>query len=1000
VGHPSRSERERLERFPARIAAEDLRACFALDAADRELVFAQRGPANRLGLAVQLCALRFCGFVPQDLAGLPSPALGYLAEQVDAAPHELLAYGARAQTRSGHLAAVRAHLGFRALETGEAAQLGAWLEARALEQEAPSALMALAIEHLRARRLVRPPLDQLTRMIAGARAGAEARVAALLAGQLPPARRAELDALVQVAPQLGMTPLAWLRTPARHIGVAEILRQAAKQRRLETLGAGRIDLSMLPPGRRRHLEVLGRRLGAQALARMDPARRHPVLLAALAELHRERGDELLDGLDKLLRLADGRARRRVDEQRRRTARQRDEHAELGRLLARILIEARTGGEDPLARAERVIGLARLKAAADAEEAALAPIGVQQLDRLHAAHGHMRPAVAAVLGAVTLLADPAEGALRDALALAAGPPGPRLLADAPLEALPRAWREWVCDHKGRPRRTRYELAVWFAVREALRAGRLHRPHSRRYADPAAFLLPREVWERDRAELALTFGRPLDGARRLVELEAEQRERVEALQAEIDAGGPVRLDGDRPVLTPIRAEPADPVTERLAARASGLLPRLELADLLVEVDRWTGYTAQLRHATHDSATARPEHLYAAIMAGATNLGPTAMAESSGLTYRKLAWASDWYLTDQHLAAANAVLVDYHHRLELAARWGAGQFSSSDGQRLPARGRSAVADPLAREFGWRRGGLTVLSWTSDQYSQYGTKVVSVAEREAAHTLDGILGNRTRLEPEAHTTDTHGATEIVFALFDLLGLRFIPRLADLPDVRRYRIGSPGPHAAERILQAAIRPQLITDRWDELLRVAGSLKRGWVTPSLLVTRLQAARAQTPLAAALREYGRLVRTNFLLAFMADEPLRRRVGAQLNKGETLHALRRHVAFGNRAQLPPGEADQHRHALCLELVVNAILVWNTRYLSAAVERIAEREPHLVTDGPLAGLAPVGHAHIRVHGRYRFSYPHPFGPDQLRPLREAGPEEPAPTLTPPVLADGDKH
>jgi hypothetical protein len=39
---------------------------------DRALVFAQRGPANRLGLAVQLCALRFLGFVPEDLAGLPS----------------------------------------------------------------------------------------------------------------------------------------------------------------------------------------------------------------------------------------------------------------------------------------------------------------------------------------------------------------------------------------------------------------------------------------------------------------------------------------------------------------------------------------------------------------------------------------------------------------------------------------------------------------------------------------------------------------------------------------------------------------------------------------------------------------------------------------------------------------------------------------------------------------------------------------------------------------
>jgi hypothetical protein len=91
---------------------EDLRACFALSDADRALVFAQRGAANRLGLAVQLCALRFLGFVPQDLAGLPAAALDFLAGQVDAAAHELLEYGARPRTRVDHLARVREHLGY------------------------------------------------------------------------------------------------------------------------------------------------------------------------------------------------------------------------------------------------------------------------------------------------------------------------------------------------------------------------------------------------------------------------------------------------------------------------------------------------------------------------------------------------------------------------------------------------------------------------------------------------------------------------------------------------------------------------------------------------------------------------------------------------------------------------------------------------------------------------------------------------------------------------
>lgn len=50
MGYPNEAERRRLERFPDRIAIEDLRSCLALSDADRELVFAQRGAANRVGL--------------------------------------------------------------------------------------------------------------------------------------------------------------------------------------------------------------------------------------------------------------------------------------------------------------------------------------------------------------------------------------------------------------------------------------------------------------------------------------------------------------------------------------------------------------------------------------------------------------------------------------------------------------------------------------------------------------------------------------------------------------------------------------------------------------------------------------------------------------------------------------------------------------------------------------------------------------------------------------
>ncbi|MCA1680499.1 MAG: Tn3 family transposase, partial [Actinobacteria bacterium] len=566
------------------------------------------------------------------------------------------------------------------------------------------------------------------------------------------------------------------------------------------------------------------------------------MLVLLHALVIERGDELLDQFDKLLRLTDGRARRRVDEQRRKTARQRDELAALGRQLSLILLECAATGELPIERVRTEVGLERLHAAAAIKPGELPPIDEQQLDRVRASYSHLRPAMHAVLDTVALSG--ATSADDELLATLKRVRAARdRFIDEPVELLPKAWRAWVLDDDGRVQRTRYELGMWFVARDALRAGRLYRPIGRRYADPASFLMPAERWHTDRHELAVTFGRTLNGEERLSQLQAEQQHALRNLQAAIDAGDGVRLVAGRLQLSPPEALDESPAAVRLRAELDRLTPRIDIPDLLAEVEQWTGFTGQLTHAA--GATPRmadlQQHLHAALLASGLNLGPTRMAESCAFSYRQLAWATEWYLGDEQLQAANDVLVDYLHQLQLAAHWGTGRFSSSDGQRSPAQGRAAAADAMAREFGFRRGALNLVNWVSDQYSQYGTKVVSVAEREAIQTLEAIL--HTQLPILEHTTDTHGATEIVFALFDLLGLRFIPRLRDAGDLLLHLLGPPTGLPVDAVMRGRARPQRILEQYDDLLRTAASLKRGWVPASLLIARLKNATPQSPLAA-------------------------------------------------------------------------------------------------------------------------------------------------------------
>ena len=95
----SETELARLASFPEEIPGDDLIRAFTLTGADRDLVAIRRGAANRLGLALQLCALRYLGFVPRNLSAAPRSAGCFVADQLEVSPDEIQSYARREQTR-------------------------------------------------------------------------------------------------------------------------------------------------------------------------------------------------------------------------------------------------------------------------------------------------------------------------------------------------------------------------------------------------------------------------------------------------------------------------------------------------------------------------------------------------------------------------------------------------------------------------------------------------------------------------------------------------------------------------------------------------------------------------------------------------------------------------------------------------------------------------------------------------------------------------------------
>lgn len=562
-------------------------------------------------------------------------------------------------------------------------------------------------------------------------------------------------------------------------------------------------------------------------------------------------------------------------------------------------------------------------------------------------------------------------------------------DAPIDFVPTRWKGYLDANHGEGRgaahRHYWELALLYQLQAALRSGDVWVRGSRRYADPASYLIPADRWPPLRAELCQLVGVPFEGRVRLDQLRGELDAAVEALEPVLaggDSGTPRLDDAGHLVVTPLPAEDLPAEAAVLRDAAVERLPHVPLASLLIEVDAWTGFTDHLIHAggaTHRGPELR-RNLYAALLAQACNLGIAGMADATGISEDTLAWTTEWYLREDTLRAANTAIVNAHHRQDLAQLWDGGTLSSSDGQRFPQRGKSLTARALSRYF--VDEGTTTLTHVADQHATYGTKVIPSTVLEGAFTLDEILGNPTDLLIAEHAVDTAGQTLAVFAAFDLVGLRFSPRIRDLPSRRLYRLGPARdlvrfPHAGS-LLSRAIQTDLIVSQWDELLRLGASLKFGHASASLLLSKLQAGSRHNALARGLLEYGRLVRTLFILRYLGDVELRRRVHRQLNKGESLNALRRQLFYANAGHVRRRHHDdQTEQALCLTVATNAVVLFNTVYLKDALDALqAEGRP--VDEQAAAHLSPALVDHIGIYGNYTFDVEQELHRGAHRPLR----------------------
>lgn len=395
----------------------------------------------------------------------------------------------------------------------------------------------------------------------------------------------------------------------------------------------------------------------------------------------------------------------------------------------------------------------------------------------------------------------------------------------------------------------------------------------------------------------------------------------------------------------------------------LPDVRITDILLDVDKATGFTDAFTHLRTGVPCKDKIGLLNVLLAEGLNLGLSKMADASNThEYFQLSRLSRWHIESEAINQALSAVVEAQSALPMSAFWGAGVTASSDGQFFPTTRQGEAMNLINAKYGGEPG-LKAYTHVSDQFGPFATQDIPATVSEAPYILDGLLMNPTGRKIREQHTDTGGFTDHVFAVTSLLSYRFIPRIRDLPSKRLYVLDpAAAPMELKGLIGGKIRDATIVENWPDILRSVATMAAGHMPPSQLLRKFASFPRQHDLAVALREIGRIERTLFTIDWLLDVDMQRRAQIGLNKGEAHHALKNALRIGRQGEIRDRTAEaQHYRLACLNLLAAIIIYWNTAQLGqAVVQRSAEGldcSPEL-----LGHISPLGWAHILLTGEYR--------------------------------------
>lgn len=709
----------------------------------------RRRPENRLGFALQLCALRYPGRALAPGEVIPHEVLSFIGAQLGIPADALISYATRRQTRQQHMEALREIYGYRTFTGRGARDLRDWLSDQAEDARSNEDLAQRFVARCRETLTILPAVSTIDRLCADALVDAERRIETRIAEKLDAGARERLDGLLIEMLAGNISRFIWLRKFEVGNNSAAANRLLDRLEFLRRLNLDPQVLAGIPPHRIARLRRQGERYFTDGLRDISSDRRWAILAVCAVEWEAAIADAVVETHDRIVGKTWREAKRLHDERIADSKAAVTDTLRAFTALGASLLEARNDGvplEIAVAKSAEWHRLDQLVATGAQLSNTLAD---EPLAHVGQGYHRFRRYASRMLRCLKLKA----AAVAQPLIAAAMEIGEMRVSTPAADSFLRPSSKWHRHLRAQDRGDNrlWEVAVLFHLRDAFRSGDVWLDHSRRYGDLKQVLVPMTTAQAN-AKLVVPFD-PQDwlADRKMRLADALKRLARAARNGTIPHGsiedGTLRIDR-------LMADVPDSA-EELILDLYRRMPPVRITDILLQVDAALGFTDAFTHLRTGVRCGDRIGLLNVLLAEGLNLGLRKMAEATNThDYWQLSRLARWHVESEAMNQALATVVAAQGKLPMSRFWGMGITASSDGQFFPSARQGEAMNMVNAKYGTDPG-LKAYTHISDQFAPFASQTIPATVSEAPYILDGLLMNEVGRQIREQYADTAGFTD-----------------------------------------------------------------------------------------------------------------------------------------------------------------------------------------------------------------------------------------------------